>query len=93
MSIRFRVDPADVPAEKAARRMGLSLEQFEARKLELLDRGFPPPDPTTGMYDLEAIDRWRHLRHARLFPELTAAPRARDAGTVLRDRLESIGNG
>ncbi len=24
------------------------------------------------MYDLEAIDRWRHLRHPALFPELAA---------------------
>ena len=73
-SIRFPVDPGDVPAEKAARRLHLTPAQFEAVKPRLLARGFPPADPDTGMYDLEAIDRWRHLRHPHLFPELKGTP-------------------
>lgn len=73
-SIRFRVEPGDVPPEKAARRLHLTLDEFEACKFRLFSRGFPRPDPDTGMYDLEAVDRWRRSRHPRLHDELTAAP-------------------
>ena len=62
-NIRFRVDPADVPAEKAARRLHLTQAEFREKLPELLARGFPPPDETTGMFDLHAIDRWRSARH------------------------------
>lgn len=79
--LRFRVDPRDVPAEKAGRRLHLTLAEFEAKLPELLARGFPPPDRTTGMFDLDAIDEWRRLRHPRLF--LTHPERARDARSVL----------
>jgi hypothetical protein len=72
--IRFRVDPGDVPPEKAARRMHLSPERFNELLPRLLARGFPPADPDTGMYDLEAIDAWRRTRHRST--SLTA-----DAGT------------
>jgi hypothetical protein len=61
--IRFRVDPADVPAEKAARRLHLKLDRFNEVLPRLLLRGFPAADPDTGMYDLDAIDRWRAARH------------------------------
>ena len=61
--IRFRVDPGDIPPEKAARRLHLSLEHFQKMLPDLLKRGFPPADETTGMYDLEAIDLWRKGRH------------------------------
>ncbi|MCJ2125553.1 hypothetical protein [Methylobacterium sp. J-077] len=69
--VRFSVDPADIPAEKVARRMHLTIAQFEACKVRLFTRGFPRPDPDTGMYCLEAVDRWRLLRHPALFPELS----------------------
>lgn len=92
MAIRFRVDPADVPPEAAARRLGLTPEAFAAALPDLLRRAFPEADPTTGMYDLEAIDRWRHRRHAHLFgetaPLLTGQPTARDARDVVAHRLE-----
>jgi hypothetical protein len=52
-----------VPAQKAARRLHLTEAQFEQSLPKLLTRGFPPPDPTTGMYDLDAIDAWRAARH------------------------------
>jgi hypothetical protein len=61
--IRFRVDPADVPVEKAARRLHLSPERFTELLPRLLERGFPPADETTGMFDLQAIDLWRANRH------------------------------
>lgn len=60
--IRYRVDPGDVPPEKAARRLHLSIERFTELLPKLLDRGFPAPDPDTGMYGLEAIDLWRRDR-------------------------------
>lgn len=97
MSFRLRVDPGDVPAEKAARRIGLTLPEFEARKHALFDRGFPQPDETTGLYDLDAIDRWRHARFPHLYPEtrstLTAEPQPRDAREVSRGRLARLANG
>lgn len=71
--MRFRVEPGDIPPEKVARRLHLTLAQFEQSKARLFARRFPQPDPDTGMYDLEAVDRWRHLRHREFFPELTAA--------------------
>jgi hypothetical protein len=63
--IRFRVDPGDVPAEKAARRLHLSVERFQELLPRLVARGFPAADPDTGMYDLEAIDFWRRSRHGK----------------------------
>lgn len=94
MALRYRVDPADVSPEKAARRLGLALSEFEARLPRLLSRGFPPPDPDTGNYDLEAIDRWRRRRHPHLFPEqhdvLTAPPVARDAADVVGARIARL---
>ncbi len=71
--IRFRVDPADVPAEKAARRLHLTLGQFREVLPNLLKRGFPAADPDTGMFDLDAIDMWRKSRHGQK-SGLTGAP-------------------
>jgi hypothetical protein len=51
-SIRHRIDPLDIPAVKAARRLHLTLEQFRDKLPELIERGFPPPDPTTGNFFL-----------------------------------------
>jgi hypothetical protein len=51
-----------VPPTKAARRLGLSPEQFRQKLPQLLNRGFPPPDPTTGNYYLPAIDQWMASR-------------------------------
>jgi DNA-binding IclR family transcriptional regulator len=65
-AIRFQVEPRDVPPEKAARRMGLTLGRFTELLPQLLSRGFPASDPDTGNYDLDAIDAWRAARHAGL---------------------------
>jgi hypothetical protein len=56
--VRSRVDPRLVPREKAARRLGLTLLAFEIALPELLSRGFPPPLPVIGNFDLQAIDHW-----------------------------------
>ena len=61
--IRYRVDPRDVPPEKAARRLHLTLARFNELLPNLIKRGFPESDPDTGMFDLDAIDLWRKSRH------------------------------
>jgi hypothetical protein len=75
-AIRYRVDPGDVPPEKAARRLHLTLADFNSVLPNLLKRGFPAADPDTGMYDLEAIDLWRRSRHGLASPAATAQPSA-----------------
>ena len=89
--VRYRVDPRDVPAEKAARRLHLTPTQFEAKLQELQVRGFPAPDPTTGMYDLCAIDAWMDARSNLPRQEgLTAARGARNAREVFDDRARRL---
>ena len=80
--IRFRVDPADVPEEKAARRLHLTLERFREVLPKLRVRGFPEPDPDTGMYDLEAIDLWRRGRNPRLYGLTPITPEAEHSPTM-----------
>lgn len=84
--MRFHVEPRDVPIQAAARRLGLTEEQFRAVADKLYDRGFPRADPDTGNFDLDAIDQWRRLRNRSLF-DLVGRPAARDAGTVVRERI------
>jgi hypothetical protein len=64
-SIRFAVEPRDVPVQKAARRLHLTEAEFLANLDELQARGFPQPDPTTGMFDLKKVDEWMDKRHER----------------------------
>ncbi|WP_032900972.1 hypothetical protein [Mesorhizobium ciceri] len=90
MSIRFHVDPRDVPPEKAARRLGLTLEQFTDLLPRLLSRGFPATDPDTGNYDLDAIDAWRAARHRRLLP---SAPALAHTPGLVAARLEKLYGG
>lgn len=87
-ALRFQVEPRDVPPEKAARRLGLSMEHFEALLPRLLSRGFPPSDPDTGNYDLDAIDEWRAKRHRRQLPKLVEP--AQPTG-IVASRLERAG--
>jgi hypothetical protein len=89
---RPRCIPArgDVPEGAVAQLLGLSLTDFRTRRGDLRDRGFPEPDPTTGLYCVEAVDRWRLRRHARLFPELTSAPAAAHADAVFSERLRRL---
>jgi hypothetical protein len=76
------IDLGDITPAEAAKVMGLTLGQFEACLPALLDRGFPPADPTTGNYALDAITVWRRARFKSLFltiSDLTPFPRLRDA--------------
>jgi hypothetical protein len=83
--IRFRVEPRDIPAAKAARRLHLSLDEFRAKLPELVRRGFPPPDPTTGMFFLPAIDQWMASRF-----KLTAEPASQDDRSLINERIARL---
>jgi hypothetical protein len=88
--MRFRVEARDVPPEYAARRLGVGYpEEFEAKLPNLKARGFPPPDPDTGNFDLDAIDAWRKARYPHLFGG-EVAMQARDASTVAKDRIAKL---
>ena len=78
-NIRYPVEPKDIPPAKAARRLHLSIDEFRAKLPELLKRGFPPADPTTGMFFLPAIDKWMERRH-----ELIRGQGARDDSEIDR---------
>jgi hypothetical protein len=90
--MRFRVDPRDVPPELAARRLGKTFAEFKAALPDLVARGFPQADPTTGNFDLAAIDRWCDARNPHLFGG-AAAMQARDAATVAKERIAAMRGG
>lgn len=89
-SVRFSVEPRDVPAEKAARRLHLTLSQFRACERELYARGFPHPDKTTGMFDLRAIDRWMDARAEVPMPGDVGSPTVVDARDVVPERMRRL---
>ena len=88
--MRFKVDPRDVSPEAAARRLGLSACDFAKRLPDLIARGFPSPDPTTDNFDLKAIDAWMDRRSGL---GALAVPVARDASSVLEERLAGMRRG
>ena len=91
MSRRRRIPVrGDIPAAMVAELLGLSVSDFNAKLVLLHERGFPSADLTTGLYCIEAVDRWRLRRHAQLLPELTTAPAAAHAGAVFDDRLRRL---
>jgi hypothetical protein len=87
VAIRFSVEPRDVPLAAAARRLGLGETDFRCRLPDLLARGFPPPDLTTGNFDLKAIDAWMD-RRSGLGP--STLPLARDAREVVASRIAEM---
>jgi hypothetical protein len=87
--MRFHVIPGDVPPEFAARRLGLSLAEFQERLPALLQRGFPRADETTGHYCLEAIDQWRLRRFPTLFP-VSAIERPKTDRETARARIRKM---
>jgi hypothetical protein len=84
--IRYRVDPLDIPVEKTARRLHLTVDEFREKLPELLRRGFPPADPTTGMFFLPAIDKWMASRNGLT----TGTGSQRDAKLII-DRIARLG--
>lgn len=89
--MRFRVEPRDVPASEAAKRLGMTFADFNARLANLIARGFPKADPDTGNFDLHAIDKWCDARHSHLFGGVNM--QARDAGAVVDDRIAAMRRG
>ena len=84
---RYHVEARDVPPIAAARILGMTEEAFTKKLAELVVRGFPAPDPTTGNFDKKAIDRWQDLRHPGLFgiEAANAAPLS-----DIRERLRTL---
>ena len=80
----------DVAPSAVAELLGLSLGDFNSSAGALRRRGFPEPDPTTGLYCIEAVERWRLLRHPQLFPELTGSRTAAHADAVFNERLRRL---
>jgi hypothetical protein len=97
MSMRFKLPPGgDVPPAVAARQLGLTLEQFNAKLPEYMARGFPPADPTSGNYPLDTIEIWRHARYPQLHPQgphLTLASPPRDANEIASERVARMRRG
>ena len=87
-----RAIESDLSAREVARRMGVDETRFADMLPGLIrSRRFPAPDPDTGRFDPEAVERWRRLRNSHLFPELTAPPSAIDARAVMDERLRRMG--
>lgn len=94
--MRFKRETGYVPAAGAAHFMGFgTMQAFEAKLPELLLQGFPPPDPVTGHFFVDAMKAWARSRHPQLFPSdrLLVGPTARDARDVVPGRLARIRGG
>ena len=87
---RFRIDPRDVPPSSAARVLGLTEAAFRECLPNLLARGFPGPDETTGNFDLKAVSAWQDRRSGFGAP---AEVGARDASAVVAGRLAAMRHG
>lgn len=89
-ALRFRVVPRDVSAAAVARVLGLTEARFTACLPDLIARKFPPPDPTTGNFDLKAVSDWQDSRSGI---RGAAEAVAKDAATVVAGRIEAIRRG
>lgn len=90
--MRFHVQPRCVPAHVAARRLGITLTEFEESLDAMRQLGFPLPDPVTGNYDLEAIDLYINRRNPELFGAVTSGEAVTDHN-VIRGRLAALRSG
>lgn len=89
--IRFSVEPRLIPTAKAARRLHLTLQEFEQKLRALEQIGFPEPCPVTGFYDIAAIDAWLDRRAGLGIGKGLAKAVALDARDVVAQRLNSLG--
>lgn len=87
VTMRAPAVPAYRRPREVAHYLALSLAAFRAKLPALLERGFPPPDPTTGNFDFESIERWRCAHNPQPL-DLTSALTARDGSSVVNERLE-----
>jgi len=88
---RFKIVPRDVPASAVARLLGVSEARFVDCVPDLLARGFPSPDATTGNYDLKAVEAWQDRRSG--LSGTMGALMAKDASAVVAERLAAMRNG
>lgn len=88
---RFKIVPRDVPASAVARLLGVSEARFVDCVTDLLARGFPGPDATTGNYDLKAVEASQDRRSG--LAGIVAINMAKDASAVIADRLKALRNG
>ncbi|CAN7706427.1 hypothetical protein [Mesorhizobium sp. LjNodule214] len=86
-NIRFSVEPRLVPPTKAARRLHLTLSEFDAKREALYRSGFPAPCDITGNYDLHAIEAWQDNRSGLASPAVTTS----NAAGIFAARLAAIG--
>lgn len=84
-AIRFKVQPRLVPAVVAARRLGLTCDDFLAKLPELRREGFPAAIPVTENFDLVAIDVWLDRRAG-----IAARDAKADAAAVISSRLSAF---
>lgn len=87
-SIRFPVEPRLVPPVKAARRLHLTLTEFDLKGVALRAAGFPRPCSVTGNYDLRAIDQWLDRRAGM---DDDAPMPVAEATQLVTDRLAAFG--
>lgn len=83
---------ADLSLSEVARLLGMKVDDLLPHMKDLQEnRGFPSPEPLTGRFDPEAIERWRRLRNSALFPELEKPKLAKQSGSIdsIRKRLEA----
>lgn len=88
MGIRFHVQPRCVPPAKAAYRIGVTEMHFNEIYADLLKNGFPLPDPVTGNFDLDAIDRYIAKRNPKLMGEQDDGEAITDEAEMLRRIME-----
>ncbi len=87
---RFKIVPRDVPASAVARLLGVSEARFVDCVSDLLARGFPGPDATTGNYDPKAVEG----AGSPLRPERhDGCADGKDASAVIAVRLAAMRNG
>lgn len=80
---------SDLTAAEVAAALGWeSARSFLEHLGDYMKRGFPAPDPMTGRFDPEAVERWRRSRSPHLFPDLTTAPTARNAQALAAERRQ-----
>lgn len=76
----------DRPLAQAAKLMGLTAPEFQQLLPKLRERFFPGPDPLTGLFDLDAIIRWRKQRHPEVYGLERGISEALDARVVWAKR-------
>jgi hypothetical protein len=79
----------DAPAIDAAKLMGLTRPDFEKELPQLLRRGFPAPDVTTGLFDLDAIVKWREQRFPYVYPPDIATARGPIGSSGVAERIRA----